>query len=115
MVYSIGLIQIRSNSKHTALSKSCSLTTKDTGICTITICTRVYSSSYPKKEQGPTVRSDINDIAVSLKGAGKAVPRVSTSPTARGGPCSSCFTIEHIHHRVRNHINTCPFPHLGES
>lgn len=58
---------------------------------------------------------DTNDIALTLKRSGKAAPWISSYPTSDAGQCSSCFTIEHIHHRVRNHINTCPFLHLGRA
>lgn len=62
-----------------------------------------------------SISCDTNDIALTLKSSGKAVPWISSYPTADAGQCSSCFTIEHIHHRVRNHINTCPFLHLGRA
>lgn len=62
-----------------------------------------------------SISCDTNDIASTLKSSGKAAPWISSYPTVDAGQCSSCFTIEHIHHRVRNHINTCPFLHLGRA
>lgn len=75
----------------------------------------ILPSKKQNKKHGPRISSDTNDIAPSLKSSGEAVFWISTYPTAHAGPCSSCFTIEHIHHWVRNHINTCPFPHLGRA
>lgn len=59
---------------------------------------------------GLVIGSDTNDIALSSKSYSEflLIPQ-------QAGSCSSCFSLTHIHHWVKNHINTCPFPHLGRA
>lgn len=78
-------------------------------------CEEVFLGFLRQQAGESSISRDTNDIALPLKSSGEAVVWISSYPTAHAGQCSSCFTIEHIHHRVRNHINTRPFLHLGRA